>query len=203
MMIMLVRTRLLWLSVVLGLMVPTHLSAENAHQDDTTILVAYYSRTGRTEQVAEAVAEGVRGVEGTRVLLKALTDVTAADLSEATGIVLGSPTYSANMAGPMKSFIDDWSFRYRVDLTDKVGAAFSTGGGHTAGKEHVVVSLLLAMIGERMLVLGPIRESGVGALGVSGVAPPPGEQIAPNILGEGRLLGARIAQVAQRVRLQP
>ena len=176
---MLVRTRLLWLSVVLGLMLPTHLSAENAHQDDTTILVAYYSRTGRTEQVAEAVAEG------------------------ATGIVLGSPTYSANMAGPMKSFIDDWSFRYRVDLTDKVGAAFSTGGGHTAGKEHVVVSLLLAMIGERMLVLGPIRESGVGALGVSGVAPPPGEQIAPNILGEGRLLGARIAQVAQRVRLQP
>ena len=182
-------------------MVAAELSAEAARQNDTTILVAYYSRTGRTEQVAEAVAEGARGVEGTRVLLKALTDVTAEDLSEATGLVLGSPTYSSNMAGPMKSFIDDWSFRYQVDLTDKVGAAFSTGGGHTAGKEHVVVSLLLAMIGERMLVLGPIRESGVGALGVSGVAPPPGEQIAPNILGEGRLLGSRIAEVAQRIRL--
>ena len=199
-MIMTVRARLLWVSVVLGLMVGAELSAEAARQNDTTILVAYYSRTGRTEQVAEA-AEGARGVEGTRVLLKALTDVTAEDLSEATGLVLGSPTYSSNMAGPMKSFIDDWSFRYQVDLTDKVGAAFSTGGGHTAGKEHVVVSLLLAMIGERMLVLGPIRESGVGALGVSGVAPPPGEQIAPNILGEGRLLGSRIAQVAQRIRL--
>ena len=75
-MILLVRTRLLWLSVVLGLMVTTHLSVEDAHQNDTTILVAYYSRTGRTEQVAEAVSEGARGVEGTRVLLKALTDVS-------------------------------------------------------------------------------------------------------------------------------
>jgi multimeric flavodoxin WrbA len=45
----------------------------------------------------------------------------------------------------MKVIIDDWSWKMKVDFTDKVGGAFSTGGGQVGGKEHVVTSLLLFM----------------------------------------------------------
>ena len=56
----------------------------------------------------------------------------------------------------MKVAIDDWSWKMKVDFTDKVGEAFSTGGGQAGGKEHVVESLLLFMLSNRMVIAGPL-----------------------------------------------
>jgi len=113
-----------------------------APQTAANVLVVYYSQSGNTERFAKMVAEGARRVPGASVTLKAVADVTREDLVDADGLVLGSPTYYANIAGPMKSFIDDWAFKYVVYLGGKVGGAFATGGGDTGGKEHVVISLL-------------------------------------------------------------
>ena len=173
-----------------------------APQTEAKVLVVYYSQSGNTERLAKVVAEGARRVDGVSVTLKAVADVTREDLVEADGLVLGSPTYYANIAGPMKSFIDDWAFRYGVYLGGKVGGAFSTGGGDTGGKEHVVVSLLLAMMNNGMVVAGPTHEEAevkFGYPGASALTPTPGSDFSAAELENARLLGERIARLALKV----
>ena len=124
-------------------------------KEGVRVLVAYYSRTGNTEQMARGVVEGIRRVPGVTAVLKAVHEVSKADLEAADGIILGSPTYFANVPGEMKTMLDDWNWKLKVDFTDKVGGAFATGGGQVGGQEHVVVSLLLFMLHNRMVVAGP------------------------------------------------
>jgi NAD(P)H dehydrogenase (quinone) len=160
------------------------------------VLVVYYSLTGNTEKMAKAVSQGAEKVPGTTVLTKTVSDVTAADLKSADAIVLGSPAYYGDMAGPMKAFIDDWYLKHAVSLVDKVGGAFSTGKGETGGKEHVVYSLIIAMMNAGMVVAGPIEDSfGYGTPGVSALDP-----VNEAALKEARALGERVAGVARRIK---
>ena len=67
--------------------------------------------------------------------------------------------FMLSMITPKRFFawsISDWSWRMKVDFTDKVGGAFSTGGGQAGGKEFVVVSLAMFMLNNRMVVAGPL-----------------------------------------------
>ena len=94
-------------------------------QPTIQILVAYHSLSGNTERMAEAVAEGARMVSHTQVAVKRVGAVTAEELFAADAIVLGSPVYWSNMAGEVKTFIDDWQFKFGVfpefKLRNKVG----------------------------------------------------------------------------------
>src|SRR3989339_853751 len=81
---------------------------------------------------------------GVNVITRTIDKVTETELKRADAILLGSPTYYGNMAGQMKSFIDDWWLKYKISLVNKVGGAFSTGGDQTGGKEHVIHSLVIA-----------------------------------------------------------
>ena len=65
----------------------------------------------------------------------------------------------------MTAAIDDWNWKWKVDFTDKIGGAFSTGGGQTGGKEFVVTSLLLFMLNNRMVVAGPLYQDAEEAVG--------------------------------------
>jgi NAD(P)H dehydrogenase (quinone) len=156
------------------------------------ILIVYHSVTGNTEKMALAVAEGVATVPGATPVVKRTDAVTADDLRTARGIILGSPTYWFNMAAPLKSFIDDWWFVFKVPLADKVGGSFASGLG--GGTEHVTHSLNLAMIAAGMIVVGPLDDSGLGRSGVTALSPP-GEPA----LQECRGLGERIARLAQQI----
>jgi NAD(P)H dehydrogenase (quinone) len=160
------------------------------------VLVVYYSLTGNTEKMAKAVSQGAEKVPGATVLTKTVNDVTASDLKSADAIVLGSPTYYGDMAGPMKTFIDDWYLKHAVSLVDKVGGAFSTGKLETGGKEHVIYSLIIAMMGAGMIVAGPLEDSfGYPTPGVSALDP-----VNEAALKEARGLGERVAGVARRIK---
>ena len=63
--------------------------------------VIYDSRTGNTEAAAEAIAEGMREVEGTEVRTFHMKEVDTAFVRESTGVVFGTPTY---VAGPTADF---------------------------------------------------------------------------------------------------
>jgi NAD(P)H dehydrogenase (quinone) len=180
---------------------------ETASSSETTVrvLVAYHSRTGNTERMAQAVAEGVRQVPGAVVVVKQVQAVTKADLEAADGIVLGSPTYFANIAGAMKLAIDDWNWKLKVDFTDKVGGAFATGGGQTGGKEHVVISLLLFLLNNRMVVAGPLYEDEEGddiwgEVGSSAITGPLDPGLGPGEIDAARRLGERVARVAKKMK---
>jgi NAD(P)H dehydrogenase (quinone) len=169
------------------------------------ILVAYDSLSGNTEKMAQGVEEGVRRVAGVIVALKKVQDVSKADLDAADGLILGAPTYYANLPGRMKVVIDDWSWKMNVDFTDKIGGAFATGGGQVGGKEHVVNSLLLFMLSNRMLVAGPLYQNDKtgsvwGEPGSAAMTGPLDPGVSDPELDSARRLGERIARLAVKLK---
>jgi NAD(P)H dehydrogenase (quinone) len=169
------------------------------------VLVAYSSLTGNTEKMARGVAEGIRRVPGVTAVVKQVGDVTKQDLEAADSIILGCPTYYANIPGKMKVIIDDWSWKLKVDFTDKVGGAFSTGGGQVGGKEHVVTSLLLFMLSNRMVVVGPLyRNEKTGSVwgepGASAITGPLDPGVSEQELDSARRLGERVAGFTKKLK---
>jgi len=167
------------------------------------ILVVYYSRSGNTEKMAHAVAEGASQVGNVRVLIRKVTEVTAEELSAADAIALGCPTYFANIPGEMKQQLDLWNWKWRVDFTDKIGGAFATGGGQMGGKEHAMVSLLLFMLSNRMIVAGPLFEDETGEdiwgePGAGAMTGPLDPGVSSGELDSARRLGQRLATLALR-----
>jgi len=168
------------------------------------VLVVYYSMTGNTEQMAKAVAEGVRRVAGVTVEVKQVQKVTKGDLQAADGIILGSPTYFANIPGTMKTYMDQWNWKWKVDFTDKVGGAFATGGGQMGGKEHTAVSLLLFMINNRMIVAGPLYQDETGEdqwaeIAAGAMTGPIDPRVGSAELDSARRLGERVASIVKRL----
>ena len=169
------------------------------------ILVVYYSRTGNTEQMARGVIEGSKRVSGVVTMLKKLSKVTKEDLDTADGIVLGCPTYFANLPGEMKTIIDNWNWKMKVDFTDKVGGAFATAGGQMGGQGHVVVSLLLFMLNNRMVVAGPLYQNEAtgsiwGELGAAAITGPLDPGVSEGELDGARRLGERVARLTKKMK---
>jgi NAD(P)H dehydrogenase (quinone) len=161
------------------------------------VLVTYHSLSGNTERMAEAVADGVKGVPGTEVLLKRVGKVTADDLFSADAVVVGSPVYWSNMSGEVKTFFDNWQFKFGVfpdfKMKNKIGAAFATGGQVSSGKEVAMLTILAAMLGNQMIVV-----SGGGAFGASATTEGDSPGIDNKELADAKALGRRVAEVAVR-----
>ena len=92
------------------------------------VLVLYYSRGGRTEALAKAVAEGVGGVEGVSAVVKRVDYATVEDFISCDAVAFGSPNYFSYMAGLMKDFFDR-ALSIRERVAGKPAAAFTSGGG--------------------------------------------------------------------------
>lgn len=159
------------------------------------VLVTYHSQSGNTERMAEAVADGVKTVPGAGVLLKRVGQVTADDLFSADAVVVGSPVYWSNMSGEVKTFFDNWQFKFGVfpefKMKNKIGAAFATGGQVSSGKEVTMLTILAAMLGNQMIVVG-----GGGAFGASATTEGDSPGIDNKELAEAQELGRRVAEVA-------
>ena len=180
-------------------------SAKPAEAKPARVLVAYDSLTGNTEKMAEGEVAGAKPVPGVVVVLKPVDKVTKEDLETADGIILGSPTYYGLIPGRMKVVIDDWSWKLKVDFTDKVGGAFATGGGQAGGKEFVIVSLVMFMLNNRMLVASPLYQNEktgsvwaeVGAAAITG---PLDAGVGEGELDSARRLGERVARLAVKMK---
>lgn len=163
------------------------------------VLVAYHSLSGNTEKMAEAVAAGAGTIPGVRVVIKRVEQVTADELFATDAIVVGSPVYWSNMAGEVKTFFDNWQFKFGVfpdfKMKNKVGAAFATGGQVSSGKEVTMLSMLAAMLGNYMIVV-----SGGGAFGASATTEGDSQGIDDQELANARALGARVAEVARALK---
>ena len=169
------------------------------------VLVAYCSLTGNTEKMAEGVAEGVKRRPGVAVSLKKVDEVTKQDLESADGIILGCPTYYGTLPGKMKVVIDDWSWKMKVDFTDKVGGAFSTGGGQVGGMEFVVVWLVMFMLNNRMVVAGPLYRNDKtgsvwGEVGAAAMTGPLDPGVSEGELDSARRLGERVAGLTAKLK---
>ena len=167
--------------------------ATNTEQSKIKVLVVYYSATGNTEKMAKAVVEGAKKVQGVEAIAKSTDKVIEADLKTANAIILGSPTYYGNMAAPMKAFIDDWWLKYKINLTDKVGGAFATGGSESGGQEQVVQSLVISLLHAGLIIAGPVTGN-FGRVGATAKSP-----VVDSGLSEARALGEHVAKIASKL----
>ncbi len=164
------------------------------------ILVCYYSVTGNTRAMAEAVANGARSVEGSHVILKSVSDVTMDELHAADAIIVGSPVYNAAVAPQVQEFINRWPFK-GSPMKNKIGAAFVTGGGISAGEELVQLSILHSMLIFGMIVVGGEDwRSAFGASAITDEQPFRSDTVDEHFLRKGEALGRRVAGIAQQIK---
>jgi NAD(P)H dehydrogenase (quinone) len=154
----------------------------------TKVLVLYYSSYGHIEQMASAVAEGVRaaGAEATikRVpelvpeavakashfkLDQAAPIATVDELAEYDAIILGVPTRFGNMPAQMKNFLDQtgglWA---QGKLVGKVGSVFSSTASQHGGQESTILSTHTVLLHHGMVIVG-LPYSFQGQMGVDEV----------------------------------
>ncbi|MFA4958168.1 MAG: flavodoxin domain-containing protein [Candidatus Methanoperedens sp.] len=95
------------------------------------ILIVYASRTGNTEKLAQAIAEGARSAGGVGVELKKAKDTKPSDAG-ADAFAFGSHSAFEYMAGELKGLFEDL-YPVRDKLAGKPVLLFTTGqGGQTS-----------------------------------------------------------------------
>jgi NAD(P)H dehydrogenase (quinone) len=102
------------------------------------LLITYYTGTGKTQWMAQTIADGARE-QGISVKILPVEDCTVEELHVADGIIIGSPTYFSNMAWQVKKLVDESIILYRRDhlLQDKVAGCFTSSGTKTDGKDCI------------------------------------------------------------------
>jgi NAD(P)H dehydrogenase (quinone) len=128
-------------------------------------LISYYSRTGNTKKMAEAIAEGVRQ-ESVPCDVRDVTTVKTDDLLNYDALVFGSPTYYGAMAAEMKKLIDN-SVKHHGKLTGKIGGAFSSSGMIGGGGETTILNILEAFLVHGMIVTGDAVIQHYGPLAIN------------------------------------
>lgn len=146
------------------------------------ILVLYYSRHGKTADMASQIARGVATAGNIEARLRTVPPVTAEthepisdipdegplyceedDLRHCAGLILGSPTRFGNMAAPIKHFIDQTSSLWMSGaLIDKPAAVFTSTSSLHGGQESTLLSMMLPLLHHGMVIVGlPYSESGL------------------------------------------
>jgi len=167
------------------------------------VLIVYHSETGHTARLADAVASGARSVAGSEVRQLSVDSVSHADLAWADALIVGSPVQAANPSAPIVRFLA--SLPFDGEMSGKVGAAFVTAGGMSAGEEATQLAILRAMLVYNLIVVGgPSWTEAFGASAVT-IEPPFGDtasvaSIDPIFVAKGEKLGARVAAVAKLLR---
>ena len=154
------------------------------------ILVIYDSKTGHTEKMALSVARGAEEM-GAKVIVRRVEAVKMAELKDADGIIMGSPTYFGQMSSRLKHIVDD-SIELHTQLTGKVGGAFTNSAGTASGAETTLLSIVQAMLIHGMIVQGNAEDQHYGVAAQ-------GEPKARDIKACGEL-GAGVAQLVSQLK---
>jgi NAD(P)H dehydrogenase (quinone) len=170
-------------------------------QSNAKILIVYYSMQGHTELMAKAVKAGAEGIAGTSVRCLKVTDAKNDDVKWADAIIIGSPVYNAQPAPEIQSFNN--SLPFDGSMRDKIGAAFVSAGGISAGEELVQLSILHSMLMFGMVIVGGSEwTNAFGASAVTDEAPfiTSRDSVVVNklFLDKASSLGKRVANAAIR-----
>jgi NAD(P)H dehydrogenase (quinone) len=152
------------------------------------VLVLYYSSYGHIEQMAAAIAEGVREA-GAEVVVKRVPETvpeaiaksayfkldqeapvaTVAELADYDAIIFGAPTRFGRMPSQMAAFLDQAGGLWASGkLNGKVGAAFTSTASQHGGQETTLFSMITNMLHFGLVVVG-LPYSFVGQMGVDEV----------------------------------
>jgi flavorubredoxin len=85
------------------------------------VLVAYFSTSGKTQEMAEFIAEGIRFSGMQAIIIKINELNRPEDINGYDGYIIGSPTFSLDMPAPVKTFL---VMLKKAGLEEKLGGAF-------------------------------------------------------------------------------
>jgi NAD(P)H dehydrogenase (quinone) len=130
---------------------------------------------GHIETMAEAVAEGAKGVAGVEVTVKRVPELVPADVLEKSGakadqkapvatvaelaeydaIIFGTPTRFGNMAAQMRNFLDQTGGLWgKGALIGKVGSVFASTATQHGGQETTITSFHSTLLHHGMVIVG-------------------------------------------------
>lgn len=138
------------------------------------VLVLYYSMYGHVETLAKAVAEGVQKVEGAEVTIKRVPETmtpeafakaggkthtapvaSPQELADYDAIIFGTPTRFGNMAGQMRTFLDQTGGLWASGaLHGMLGSVFSSTG--TGGGQEQTITSTWTTLAHHGMVIVPI-----------------------------------------------
>ncbi len=189
-----------------------------------TVSIVYFSGSGHTTKLAEAVAEGASAVPGTKTHLIALNgdhivkgryenEAVLTQLDASDAIIFGSPTYMGGPAAQFKAFVDATGGKWFSSAwRDKVAAGFTVSNSPSGDKQGTLNYLFTLAMQHGMVWVGlgelPMQANGTNRLGsYSGVMAQAGfdsPELAPNEQDKatGSLLGRRVAALASKMKAQ-
>jgi NAD(P)H dehydrogenase (quinone) len=139
------------------------------------VLVLYYSTWGHVETMANAVADGVREVDGCEVTIKRVPELIPEEVARKAGakldqpapiarpeeladydaIIFGTPTRFGNMASQMRNFLDQTGGLWASGkLENKVGSVFASTGTQHGGQETTLTSFHTTLLHLGMVIVG-------------------------------------------------
>jgi NAD(P)H dehydrogenase (quinone) len=152
------------------------------------VLVLYYSSWGHIEQMAYAVAEGVREA-GAEVVVKRVPELvpevvaksahykldqkapiaTVEELPQYDAIIFGTPTRYGNMTAQMKNFLDQTGALWASGaLVGKVGSVFASSATQHGGQESTILTFHPVLLHLGFVIVG-LPYAFAGQMGVDEV----------------------------------
>jgi len=142
-------------------------------------LIVFYSMYGHIYQMANAVFEGVREVEGAEAEMKRVPETLSQDilkkmgaveaqqrmshipictvneLASADALIFGTPTRYGNMCGQMRQFLDGAGQLWLNDaLVGKVASVFTSSGTQHGGQESTILSFHTTLLHLGFIIVG-------------------------------------------------
>jgi len=117
------------------------------------------SKTGNTRQAADWIVQGMNQVEDMEAKAFTIPEVDEDFVKEARGIVIGSPSYAAQMTPDLHTWM--MGSTGNMGFAGKLGGAFATEQFTHGGGETVIQSILTIE-----MVKGMLCYSGGGACGM-------------------------------------
>jgi NAD(P)H dehydrogenase (quinone) len=143
------------------------------------VLVVFYSTYGHVFKMAEAVAEGVRQVDGAEAELRRVPETlpdgvlekmgaveaqktfshvpvcTVDELTSADAVIFGTPTRFGNMCGQMRQFLDATGQLWANGaLVGKVGSVFVSTATQHGGQESTILSFHITLLHHGFVIVG-------------------------------------------------
>ncbi|HXK33457.1 MAG TPA: NAD(P)H-dependent oxidoreductase [Dehalococcoidia bacterium] len=159
------------------------------------VLLLFDSRGGLTEVLAEAIADGVRAVEGAELAYRRIDDAHQRELSQCDALIVGSPNWSG-ITGKLKEWFDYSGDLWESgELAGKPAGAFTAGWSRSGGIEATLLQLVHLLLAHGMVFVGlpwseRMRQSGsyYGATAHGNVT--------DDDRAQARALGERVARFA-------
>lgn len=133
--------------------------------------VIYDSKSGNTKKAAEWIAEGMNSIEGVEAKTFSIKEVDADFVNDSKGVVIGSPSYAAQMTPAMRTWLLESASKLK--LAGKLAGAFATEQYTHGGGELVILSIMTTELVNGMLYYSSGGGCGkpfihIGPVGVNG-----------------------------------